>query len=391
MTTAWFDCFSGAAGDMIVAALLDAGASLDRLREDLGGLKIGGYRIEAGKVTKQNFAATRFTVHVDPGEKPHRHLKHILDILIGSTLPEHVKTRASRIFQRLAAAEAEAHGTTVDRVHFHEVGAIDAIVDVVGAVTALDQLGVDRVVCSPICVGSGTVSTEHGILPVPAPGTAILLKDVPLAASDELGELTTPTGAAVLTTLAEGFGPLPALTCRAIGYGAGTRDGVRRPNMLRVILGDAQDTPECDQVVVLEAAIDDSTGEAIGYAVERLFEAGALDVYCVPIYMKKSRPGVLLTVIGTPSAADRLEAMVFSETTTFGVRRTSAGRSKLTREHQTVQTPLGAIRVKTGRRGDRVVTASPEFEDCRRVAVERGLSIRDVMTAALLAWEKARS
>ncbi len=388
MSMAYFDCFSGAAGDMIVGALLDAGATLDRVRETLSGLDVSGYAVNAEKVTKQGFAATRFSVDVGSGDDHHRHLKDIVAIINGSELPETVKTRSATAFTKLAAAEAEVHGSTIGKVHFHEVGAVDAIVDVVAAMAALDELSVGRVVCSPICVGSGTVQMAHGVLPVPAPATALLLRGVPLVASHEAGERTTPTGAAILTTLADHFGPLPDVTPRAIGYGAGTREGVHRPNLLRVILGDVVADAERDEVVVLETAIDDCTGEAIGHAIDRLLNAGALDAYCSPIQMKKSRPGSLLTVISSFADADRLEAMLFAETTTFGIRRTTACRSKLSREHEAVDTPHGPVRMKVGRRGGEIISVSPEYEDCRRIATEKGLPLRIVEDAARAAWHR---
>jgi uncharacterized protein (TIGR00299 family) protein len=232
---------------------------------------------------------------------------------------------------------------------------------------------------------------DHGILPVPAPATAVLLEGVPIAATNETGELTTPTGAAILTTIADSFGPLPAMTPTATGYGAGTRDGTERPNLLRVMLGNAGTNAETDEVVILEANIDDCTAEVLAHCLDRLLNAGALDAYCLPIYMKKSRPGTLVTVISSPADVDRLEALIFAETTTFGVRRTDARRSKLSREHQTVQTPLGAIRIKVGSRGGQVITAAPEFEDCRQIAQDNGLTLKEVMTTALRVWEKTRS
>ncbi|MDO8630148.1 MAG: nickel pincer cofactor biosynthesis protein LarC, partial [Phycisphaerales bacterium] len=247
MRVAYFDCFSGAGGDMIVASLLDAGADAAALREGLAGLGLSGYTLAVERVNKQGLAAVRFHVALDATtHQPHRHLKHIIEIIDSAKLPDRVRDRAKRIFTRLAEAEAGIHGATVEEVHFHEVGAVDAIVDVVGAVFALELLGVERVACSPIPVGSGTISCAHGVMPVPAPATAELLKGVPIAACDETGELTTPTAAAVLTTLASEFGSMPAMTTTAIGYGAGTRDGQKRPNILRVLIGDAAPTAEAD-------------------------------------------------------------------------------------------------------------------------------------------------
>ena len=322
MKIAYFDCFSGAAGDMIVAALLDAGASFEEMQKHLSGLNIPGFTLKAEKVRKQGFAATKFDVIVDPdAPKPHRHLHHIEKIITDSQLAEPVKARAVAIFRRLGEAEAKAHGTAIEKVHFHEVGAIDAIVDVVSSVICLDLLGIDEIRCSPLVVGSGTVRCEHGVMPVPAPGTAALIEGVPIAPTEETGELLTPTGAAILTTLCKQFGPLPAMTMQGSGSGAGTRDGKTRPNLLRVFLGTAEAVGETDEIVVLEANLDDATGQVIGQAVERLFEAGALDAFCTPVTMKKGRPAVMLTVLAEPASADKLEKTLFEETPTFGVRR----------------------------------------------------------------------
>ncbi len=386
MTTAYFDCFSGAAGDMIVGALVDAGADTAALRERLAALPVSGYALSFEKVTKQGFAATRFIVDLDKSEtQPHRHLKTITAILDESGLPEGVTAKAKAIFTRLAEAEAKVHGTSVEKVHFHEVGAVDAIVDVTACVIALDLLGVDRVVCSEIPVGSGTVHCDHGVMPVPAPATAELLRGVPLAACEERGELTTPTGAAILTTLAQSFGPMPAMTIAAIGFGAGSRDSQTRPNVLRVMLGESTGEAESDEIVALETNLDDVTPEIVGFAMERLWAAGALDVYTQPILMKKGRSGWLLTVLCAPCRAGEIERVIFAETPTFGVRRSTMRRSKLRRRHENVETPFGTIRMKIGERAG-VVTAAPEYEDCRAAALPAGIPLREVMMAARVAW-----
>jgi len=386
MTTAYFDCFNGAAGDMIVASLIDAGADANVLRERLAALPVEGYALTVEKVSKQGFAATRFSVQLEPTAKqPHRHLKNIVAILDDADLPAAVIDCSKLIFTRLAQAEAKVHGTSVEKVHFHEVGAVDAIIDVTGAALALDMLGVSRVICSPVPVGSGTVKCDHGIMPVPAPATAELLTGVPIAETPELGELTTPTGAAILTTLAESFGPMPTMSLRTTGYGAGTRDGRTRPNVLRVLLGEPSEAGETDEVTVLETNLDDTTPEIVAFAMDRLLAAGALDVYTLPIQMKKGRSGLLLTVLCEPARANALESVVFAETPTFGVRRTTMRRSKLRRRHETVQTPFGPIRMKIGER-EGAATVSPEFEDCRAAAETNGVPLRVVMTAAHKAW-----
>ncbi len=386
MRIAYFDCFSGASGDMILASLIDAGAPIEALRERLTGIRLSGYRIDAEKVRKQGFAATQFGVQIEPvADKTHRHLKHVREIIEGGSLAVSVKDRAMRIFARLAEAEAAAHGTTIDRVHFHEVGAVDAIVDIVGACIAMDLLGIDEIRCSAIPTGHGTIRCEHGVLPVPAPGTAVLLKGVPLADCEECGELTTPTGAAILTTLAGGYGPLPAMRVEAIGYGAGRREGQTRPNLLRVLIGQAVSCAEADEAIVLEANLDDSTPETVGYVVEKLLAAGALDAFCTPIYMKKNRPAVMISVVAEPDRQQALEAILFAETTTFGVRSGRVTRRKLARSHVEAETAYGRIRLKVGRRDGKVVTVAPEYEDCRAAAERTGAPLREIMAAAMRA------
>lgn len=386
MNTAYFDCFSGAGGDMIVGSLIDAGASAKMLREGLASLGVGGYSLSIEPVKKQGFAATRF--HIELGgqaKQPHRRLGDIVEALDKSTLSAPARQKAVRIFERLAEAEAAVHGICVEEVHFHEVGAVDAIADVVGAVLALELLGVERVVCSPIPTGRGIVACDHGVMPIPAPATAELLKGVPLAACDEVGELITPTAAAVLTTLASEFGPLPAMTVTAIGYGAGTRDGKKRPNVLRVLIGREAGDGDADEIAVLETNLDDASPELVGHCIERLFDAGALDVYAVPIHMKKSRSGVVLTVLCGHDQVAGMERILFAETTTFGIRRHSVARAKMRRRHETVLTPFGEVGMKIGER-DGAVTVSPEYEDCKEAAQKHSVPLREVIAAANVAW-----
>ncbi len=387
MRLAYFDCFSGAAGDMIVGAMLDAGADANALREGLRGLGVGGFSIEVEKTSKQGIAATRFSVGLDPSIKqPHRHLKHVVEIIRNGKLPPRVCDRAVRVFERLAEAEAQVHSTTVEKVHFHEVGAVDATVDVVGACLCLEQLGVERIICGPIPTGSGTVKCEHGVLPVPAPATALLLRGVPLAACDEVGELTTPTGAAVLTTLAEGFGAIPSMSLDSIGYGAGARDGKTRPNVLRVLVGESAGFGrETDQVAVLETNLDDATPQTIAYCIERVIAEGALDAYAVPIHMKKGRSGVMLTVLCDVAKVAVMEGILFRETPTLGVRRRVQERTKLPRRQEAVSTPYGDIRMKVGESAG-ITTATPEYEDCKAAALRHNVALREVMAAASAAW-----
>ena len=400
MRIAYFDCFSGAAGDMIVGACLDAGADEGYLRGELGKLGLAEVELRIEKVVKNGFSATSFNpVPAGSGHHEHGHeqggheghLPVIVELIKGAGLSAGVKERAIGIFERLAEAEARVHGTTVDQIHFHEVGAADAIMDIVGACVALESLGVEKVLCSAVAVGSGTVRCEHGVMPVPAPATAELLKgvDVAIMPSEVRSELLTPTGAAVLTSLAEGFGAMPAMSIEAIGYGAGRRDFGAVPNVLRLMIGAAGgDGAEGDQVVVLEANIDDATGELIGHVTERLMQGGALDVFCSAIAMKKNRPGTRLSVICRPGDVGALEEVVFRETTTFGVRRHVCQRSTLAREVRTVATDFGAVKVKLGYLGGELVTCSPEFSDCQRVAGEHGVAVKRVVEAAAAAGQK---
>jgi uncharacterized protein (TIGR00299 family) protein len=316
-------------------------------------------------------------------------LHHITKIIDDSSLSPSVKDKAKRVFTRLAEAEAKVHGTSVEKVHFHEVGAVDAIVDVVGAAIGVERLGIVRIICSPIPTGSGVVHCEHGVMPIPAPATADLLRGVPLAACEEPGELVTPTGAAIRTTRAESYGPTPAMRIGQIGYGAGTREGQTRPNLLRLFVGDtAESSDEYDEVVVLETNLDDATGEQIAHAFEALFAAGALDVFIIPITMKKGRPGTLLSVIATPEHEAACEEALFANTTTFGIRRQTCKRSKLSRQSETVPTRFGPIRVKIGRRGGRILLVAPEYEDCAAAARKHSAALHDVMFEAESAFRR---
>jgi uncharacterized protein (TIGR00299 family) protein len=376
---------------MIVASLLDAGADSDAVREGLAKLNLDGYSLCIEPMTKQGFAATRFQVRLgDPARQPARGLQDIVALLEASSLPAAVTDKATRIFERLAQAEAKVHGTTVEKVHFHEVGAVDAILDIVGAVLALESLGVQRVVCSPVPVGCGTVICDHGVLPVPAPATAELLRGVATAPSDEVGELTTPTAAAVLTTLASDFGPMPSMTISSIGYGAGAREGAKLPNLLRVLVGRVSGDGEVDEISMLETNLDDASPELVAHCMERALDAGALDAYALPIHMKKSRSGVVLTVLCRPEHVPAMERLLFTETPTFGVRRHTVTRAKMRRRHETVNTPYGDVRIKVGEH-EGIVTASPEYEDCRAAAVKHGIALREVIAAANAAWSAKSS
>ncbi|MBS3733586.1 MAG: nickel pincer cofactor biosynthesis protein LarC [Phycisphaerae bacterium] len=381
------DCFSGAAGDMIVGALLDAGCDFDALRSDLAKLPLTDYALRAEKVTRQGLAGTKF--HVDLAESPttasgapQRHLTDILAMIASAGLAPRAADRAKRIFTRLADAEARAHDIARDEVHFHEIGAADSILDIVGACVALELLEVDRLVCGPIPIGHGTIHCAHGTMPAPAPATALLLSGARTVSADVPREVTTPTAAAVLTTLAETFGPLCELDVRAVGYGAGSRDDGPMPNLLRVYLGEPGDAGTADTVVELTANLDDCTGEWIGATIDALLSVGCLDAWVLPITMKRSRPGWMLCALAAPSDVTRAEQIIFRQTTTFGIRRRAASRTKLARSFQTVETRYGPVRVKLGRLGNEVVTVAPEFADCLAAAETHHVAPREVLAAA---------
>ena len=400
----YFDCASGAAGDMLLGALVDLGLPLDALRAELGKLPLSGWRLEAHKVHRSGLHATKVEVVITPshaqadhdhghghhgqgphGHAPHRRLADILELIETSGLDHRVKERSAALFGRLAEAEASMHGTSVQEVHFHEVGAIDSIVDIVGGVWGLGWLQADRFVSSPLNVGTGTVTMSHGTFPVPAPATAHLVRGVPAYGAGE-GELLTPTGALLVTSHASAYGPLPPLRLEAAGHGAGSRDTPGRPNVLRLLVGEEDAAGTGDRVLVLETEIDDMSPQLIPPLVERLLGAGALDVFSTAIQMKKGRPGLLLTALCEPSRREAIEEVLFTESTTLGVRRQEWERTVLEREHVPVTTPYGEVRVKVGRRGARRFNAQPEFEDCQRLAAERAVALKEVWAAALAAY-----
>ncbi len=420
----YLDCFSGISGDMLLGALLDAGAPRSAVERAVRGLKLKGVRVATRRVMRAGFAATKFEVfarsggrdveggghgvvvghdhghhhdhgpeygHGHGGKHAHRHASHAHGVPAGEILARirrgklsaRVKTQAAAVFERLARAEAKAHGKSVAKVHFHEVGAADAIVDVVGAVAALEALGIDAVHCSPLPMSRGHIHGAHGTIPVPGPATLALMRGLPVVPSEVTRELVTPTGAALAAGLASGFGPCPAMTIRATGVGAGARDLPGRPNILRAVVGEAVAPDEADVVWSVETNLDNLSGEVVGHVLEKLFRAGAVDAWTAPIQMKKSRPGVLLAALCPAAALAAVEGVLFRETTTFGVRRHRVERAKLDRRFVTVRTPHGRIRIKIGSRAGAVVTASPEYEDCRAAAERRGVPLREVMRAAL--------
>ena len=371
-----FDAFAGIAGDMTVGALLDAGADAEALCAGLDSLATGArFRIE--KVKRHGIAATQF--HIDfEDQKKHRHLPHIVKMIEASSLPAPVQRDAVRVFETLGRAESTVHGTPIEKVHFHEVGAVDSICDIAGACYGLHLLGVERISCSAINTGSGTVNTEHGVMPVPAPATALLLEGKPVYARGPAAELTTPTGAALVAALATHFGPMPAMRIERSGFGAGTKDFAENANVLRLLLGQASSAAEATSISVLEANLDDTTPQVLGYAMDKLFRAGALDVTLQPLLMKKQRPGVLLRVLANPEDQEKLAAIVFAETTTFGLRLYPAERRVEERRHVEVETPYGKVRVKVAANG----TWAPEYEDCRALAEQSGKPLKEILAAA---------
>ncbi len=390
--TLYLDCFSGASGDMMLGALLDLGLPLDALRAALGSLAIEYGEVTSERVTRAGVSATKFRlIEKDPAgagsASPHKHhhLKHIVAAIRRSSLSAGGQERAVHLFERLAEAEAAIHNTPIERVHLHEVGALDSIIDIVGAVFALEWFGADDVVASPLNVGGGTVACAHGVFPVPAPATARLLADVPIYGQGT-AELVTPTGALLVTGYARAFGPMPPMRVEGIGYGAGDRDPKDRPNVLRIFRGRRTDAAAGERVVQIECEIDDMNPQLFGPLMDHLSAAGALDVFYSAVQMKKNRPGTLVTVVAPPERRDALTAILFAHSTTIGVRYQEMQRDTLAREIRSLDTPLGAIRFKVATRDGRVLNAAPEFDDCARIATERGLPLKEVQAIATRAW-----
>jgi pyridinium-3,5-bisthiocarboxylic acid mononucleotide nickel chelatase len=421
----YFDGFSGVSGDMILGAFLDAGLPFDDLRQALGTLALSGYAIGSERVLRAGISATRFIVrengaapdgdrgtgaghadvytsgenasanahsqphnhaHVHAHAHPHHSLAEIRRRIDGSALSARGRETANALFTRLAEAEARIHEMPVEQVHLHEVGALDSIIDIVGAVFAMEWAGADRVVCSPLNVGGGMVQSAHGLFPVPAPATLALLGGAPIYAGAVQKELVTPTGALVVSSFAGAFGPVPAMSIERIGYGAGARDNPGTPNVLRILIGTETDRPAAERVTVIECEIDDMNPQLFGAAMERLYAAGALEVFYTAVQMKKNRPGTLLTVVGAPELRPTLADIVFRETTTIGLRYYEVERECLDREIVIVDTPLGSVRFKLASHRGRVVNAVPEYEDCAALARTHNMPVKDVQSAALQAY-----
>ncbi len=389
MAIAHFDCFAGAGGDMIVASLIDAGCDFDALKAGLAGLDVGQCELTVQTASRGGISGSKFNVIVPSqaeAHHPHRGLADCLELIEAAGLAPRVAKRASDIFTNLARAEAQVHGCAINEVHFHEVGAVDSIIDIVGACLAMELMDIDNVTSAIIPIGGGTIKCQHGVIPVPAPATAELLRGFPTRQGPVVGEMTTPTAAAILTTLAETFGPMPEIDVASIGYGAGTRDSDKLPNLLRVFVGSPSRCGSADTVVELSVNLDDCTGEIIAATMEKLLAAGCLDAWATPIVMKKSRPAHQLSVLCATADVNAAEDILLSETTSLGVRRRTCQRTKLTREFQTVTTQYGPIRIKLGLRDGSILTASPEFDDCQQAAQSHGAPVRAIMDAARAAF-----
>jgi uncharacterized protein (TIGR00299 family) protein len=394
MRKAYLDGSSGISGDMLLAALLDTGLDARRLLGELKKMRLGFYEFKLTRAVRGNLVGARVDIRI-PGQQPHRKLADIEELIGKTELAETVKEKALKIFGRLAEVEGKLHNQPPGEVHFHEVGAVDAIIDIVGACVGLELLEVSELVCSPLNVGGGRVEAEHGSLPVPAPATAELLKDIPIYSSGVEGELVTPTGAAIVSTLASGFGPMPAMKVERIGYGAGEKDFPAHANVARLFVGDSVEVAKPqpgaageELVSVIEANLDDMSPQLYGYFVEQALAAGALDVTCSALQMKKNRPGFLVTILCTPEASDALAQLLFEQTTTIGLRIHEARRKVLERELVEVETRFGTVRVKVARREGKVLNVAPEYEDCQHLAREKSVPLKEVILAAQVAYMK---
>jgi hypothetical protein len=404
MRILYLDCFAGASGDMLIGALLDCGLDFEFLRRELTKLGVSGYELNLRRVDRCGISAVKFDVHLREESHPdqhdhahehhhhhdhaHRSLTDIKRLIDSSTLSAEIKQRAQAIFERLGEAEAKIHNVPVEQIRFHEVGAVDSIVDIVGTCIGLDALRLTRIISSPLHVGSGTFTCAHGTYPVPGPATVELLRGAPIYSTDIVGELVTPTGAAIISTLAAEFSPVPMMRLERVGYGAGTREYPKFPNVLRAVIGELEEADKTPiTVTVIEANLDDLSPQIFGHLMEQALGAGALDIFYTPVQMKKNRPGVLLTLLCAPEEREKMCELIFRETTTLGIRYRNEQREILRREHVTVETPYGPIKIKIAHTPDgRVVNYAPEFEDCRAAAERAGVAVRTVQTAALTAY-----
>jgi uncharacterized protein (TIGR00299 family) protein len=378
MRIAYLDCFSGVSGDMFVGSLLDAGLPVESIEEIIAALKLDGFTISGAKEERNHIFGTKFSVAIEHEHQPSRHLKDIKDILRRTGLPPQIMEKCIGVFERLAAVEAAIHHMHPEEVHFHEVGAVDSIIDVVASVAGMHLLGIEKLFVSRIPVGSGMIDSAHGTIPVPSPATVALLKGVAIYDSGQNVEMVTPTGAALITSLGTSFGPMPPMSIERVGYGVGTRILSDRPNLLRILIGSDAERGRLDTVVLLESNLDDMSPELLGYLMDRLFEAGALDVSFSPIHMKKNRPGIRLQVIGRPQDKDRLVGMVFRESTSLGIRISYSQREVVERSEVTVSSPWGKMKLTQVTDRERGPVLLPEYEECRRIAKQHNLPLRDV-------------
>ena len=376
MKTAYFDCFSGISGDMIIGALIDLGLNVDFLKKELGKLNLKGYKIESKNIVKNGISSTKFDLIEEHKHHGERNLKEINKIIDNSKLDNESKNTIKKIFQKIAVAEAKIHKKPIDKIHFHEIGAIDTIIDVAGAVIGLKKLGIERIYCSKLNVGTGFVEFSHGKFPAPAPATAEILKGVPIYHNNIESELVTPTGAAIITAFAEKFGEMPEMKVEKIGYGAGTKD-LEQPNVLRVFYGEL-DKMENETISIIEANIDNMNPEIYPYVIDKLMENGALDAYLTNIIMKKGRPAIKLTVLAEIKDTDKLCKIIFDETTTLGVRIFAAEKRKLDREIKTIKTKYGTVRVKISKSNNQIQNVMPEYEDCARIAKKYKIPLKKV-------------
>ena len=381
MKICYLDCFSGVSGDMLLGALVDAGVDANSLKDEIAKLGLDGIDLSFETCRRASIGGTKAIVSV-ARDHSHRSLNRIKTIISESTLDDGTKDKSLRVFRRLGEVEATIHQVPIEKVHFHEVGALDAIVDIVGACIGFRLLGVEKIFSSPLNVGSGTVRAAHGVMPVPAPATAALLKNTPIYSSGPAAELTTPTGAAIVTELAVEFGSMPAMVTKTVGYGAGDLDFKELSNFVRIIVGEDTLSQNEVEVVVIEANIDDMTPQLAGYVSERLFDAGALDVTLTPIFMKKGRPGFMISVLSTAPDQEKLSDLIFSETTTLGIRSYSTTRRVLTRRWEKVMTKYGLVRVKVASENGVTRTVTPEYEDCKEIAITKGIPLKDVLQQA---------
>jgi uncharacterized protein (TIGR00299 family) protein len=393
MKIAYFDCFSGISGDMTLGVMVDIGVDPDLLKNELVKLKLDEYELSFAKVKKHGITGTKANVnlhhheHSDHHDHHHgRHLSDILQLIYESELTDDVKTKSKLVFTKLGEAEAKVHDVDIEEVHFHEVGAVDSIVDIVGSVIGISILGIDKIYSSPLPLGQGFVRSSHGIIPIPAPATVELLKGIPTKQTEVQGELVTPTGAAIISTLAEGFGTIPEMVIDKVGYGAGTKELAEQPNLLRVILGTKEDSYESDNINIIETNIDDMSSQIYDLLIDKLLAIGAVDVFMTPIIMKKSRPAVKLTVLVDSAHLQEACNSIFTETTTMGVRIYEANRKKLSREMIEVETEYGKVSIKLGKIGDEVLKILPEYEDCKRLSVENNVPIMKIHQAVLKAF-----